>query len=442
MLTVEELKNKSSENLSIKKDIAIQLSKDILSEPETGYKEFKTNKKIYEVLSSLNLEVVNNLAITGLMTTIKGANPGPNIAVIGELDGLPVPGHPFADKETNAAHACGHHIQVGNMLATLFALNSKEILDNLSGTISFIAVPSEEYVEIEWRNEQRSKGEFEFLGGKQELVKLGVFDDIDISMMTHARGNFSGFGYGGTGNGLVAKFIEFHGKSSHAGNDPHLGINALNAANLSMANIHANRETFFDNHHIRVHPIITLGGSVVNQVPEIVTLETFVRGASLEAIKDANLKVDNCLRAGAMAVGAEVEINTLPGYFPLFHDKNLVELYKKNLEYTKNKSEELEHGGGSTDMGDLAHLMPVIHPFVGGATDASAHTSGFLVEDYELAVVEAGKLMAFTIIDLLYDGASTGKEVISKHKPRLTKNEYLKTIREFSNVEIANYNIR
>ena len=52
---------------------------------------------------------------------------------------------------------------------------------------------------------------FEFLGGKQELVKLGIFDEIDISMMTHARGNFSGFGYGGTGNGLVAKFIEFHG---------------------------------------------------------------------------------------------------------------------------------------------------------------------------------------------------------------------------------------
>ena len=173
-------------------------------------------------------DFLNNLAITGLMTTIHGAKPGPHIAVIGELDGLPVPGHPFSDKDTNAAHACGHHIQIGNMLATLFALNSEEILNNLSGSISFIAVPSEEYVEIEWRNEQRSKGEFEFLGGKQELVKLGIFDDIDISMMTHARGNFSGFGYGGTGNGLVAKFIEFHGKSSHAGGDPHLGINALN----------------------------------------------------------------------------------------------------------------------------------------------------------------------------------------------------------------------
>ena len=92
-------------------------------------------------------------------------------------------------------------------------------------------------------------------------------------------------------------------------------------------------------------------------------------------------------------------------------------------------------------MGDLAHLMPVIHPYVGGATDASAHTAGFIVEDYELAVVEAGKMMAFTIIDLLYDGASTGKEIISKHTPRLSKSEYLKTMREFSNIEIANYNI-
>jgi len=441
MLSIEELKSKSSEELNSKKSLAIKLSKDILAEPETGYKEFKTNKKIYETLKSLNMEIVNNLAITGLKTTIKGSKPGPHIAVIGELDGLPVPGHPFEDKNSHAAHACGHHIQVGNMLATLIALNTDEILSNLSGSISFIAVPSEEYVEIEWRNEQRDQGKFEFLGGKQELVKLGVFDDVDISMMTHARGSFSGFGYGGTGNGLVAKFIEFHGKSSHAGGDPHLGINALNAANLAITNIHANRETFFDDHHIRVHPIITHGGSVVNQVPEIVTLETFVRGASLEAIKNANLKVDNCLRAGAMAVGAEVKITTLPGYFPLFHDTKLQDIYKNNLNEFENKSTELSYGGGSTDMGDLAHLMPVIHPYVGGATDASAHTAGFVVEDYDLAVVEAGRMMAFTIIDLLHEDASKAKEVLSNFKPRLSKAEYLKVMREFSNVEIANYNI-
>ena len=49
--------------------------------------------------------------------------------------------------------------------------------------------------------------------------------------------------------------------------------------------------------------------------------------------------------------------------------------------------------------------------------------------------------MAYTIIDLLFDGASKAKEVISKHNPKLTKSEYLKVMREFSNVEVTNYNI-
>ena len=172
-----EIKNKATQNLETIKNIPIDLSKEILKNPETGYKEFKTSKKIFDTLKTFELNVEDGIAITGLKTTIKGSKPGPNIAILGELDGLPVPDHPFEDKMTHAAHACGHHIQIGNMLASLIALNSKEILDNLSGSITFMAVPAEEYVEIEWRNTQRQNGEFEFLGGKQEFVKLGVFDD-------------------------------------------------------------------------------------------------------------------------------------------------------------------------------------------------------------------------------------------------------------------------
>ena len=400
MLSREDLKLFVTNFIDSNKDLPIKLSKEVLSNPETGYKEFKTSKSVKQAFQTMNLSIKDKIAVTGLSTKIDGANPGPNVAVIGELDGLPVPGHPYEDKKTNAAHACGHHIQLGNMLASLIGLNNKEVLDNLSGSITFIAVPAEEYVEIEWRSSERDKGKFEFLGGKQEFVKLGQFDDIDISMMTHAKGNFSGFGYGGTGNGLIAKFIEFHGKSSHAGGDPHLGINALNASNLALMGIHANRETFVDDDHVRVHPIITKGGFVVNQVPEIVTMETFVRGASIDSIINANLKVDNALRAGAMAVGAEVKITTLPGYFPLSHDKNLTNIYKKNLEASKHQNIDLGHSGGSTDMGDLA-FDAVIHPYVGGATEASAHTSGFIIKDYNLSVIEAGKMMAHTVIDLL-----------------------------------------
>lgn len=441
MLSREDLKLFVTNFIDSNKDLPIKLSKEVLSNPETGYKEFKTSKSVKQAFQTMNLSIKDKIAVTGLSTRIDWANPGPNVAVIGELDGLPVPGHPYEDKKTSAAHACGHHIQLGNMLASLIGLNNKEVLDNLSGSITFIAVPAEEYVEIEWRSSERDKGKFEFLGGKQEFVKLGQFDDIDISMMTHAKGNFSGFGYGGTGNGLIAKFIEFHGKSSHAGGDPHLGINALNAANLALMGIHANRETFVDDDHVRVHPIITKGGFVVNQVPEIVTMETFVRGASIDSIINANLKVDNALRAGAMAVGAEVKITTLPGYFPLSHDKNLTNIYKKNLEASKNQSIELGHSGGSTDMGDLAHLMPVIHPYVGGATEASAHTSGFIIKDYNLSVIEAGKMMAHTVIDLLSDGANLAKKIISSHHPKYSKSQYIKVMRDLSNIEIKNYNL-
>ena len=410
MLSNENLKSQVSNLIDSKKEIPIDLSKNVLINPETGYKEFKTSKSVKRVLQSMNLPVKDEIAVTGLTTKIQGSKPGPNIAIIGELDGLPVPGHPFEDKKTHAAHACGHHIQLGNMLASLIGLNNKEILDNLSGSVTFIAVPAEEYVEIEWRSTERDNGRFEFLGGKQEFVKLGEFDDVDISMMTHARGNFSGFGYGGTGNGLIAKFIEFRGKSSHAGGDPHLGINALNAANLALMGIHSNRETF-------------------------------VRGSSIEAIKNANLKVDNALRAGAMAVGAEVKITTLPGYFPLSHDQNLTNIYKDNLEFSNNQNIELGHGGGSTDMGDLAHLMPVIHPYVGGATEASAHTSGFLIEDYNLSVIEAGKMMAYTVIDLLSENANLAKKIITDHNPHYTKSKYLKVMRDLSNIEVSNYNL-
>ena len=79
-----------------------------------------------------------------------------------------------------------------------------------------------------------------------------------------------------------------------------------------MSAIHANRETFQDENHIRIHTIITQGGAVVNQIPDLVKIETFVRGSSIDAIKDANYKVDKCLKAGALSVGGEVEIITLP----------------------------------------------------------------------------------------------------------------------------------
>src|SRR5439155_23491500 len=121
-------------------------------------------------------------------------------------------------------------------------------------------------------------------------------------------------------------------RTRHAAGAPQLGINALSAAMIALNAIHAQRESFYDRDTVRIHPIITKGGDAVSVVPAEVTMETFVRGGSLEAIIDANLKVDRCLRAGAMAMGAEVEINTIPGYLPQRNNRHMGEIFGGNVE--------------------------------------------------------------------------------------------------------------
>ena len=79
-----------------------------------------------------------------------------------------------------------------------------------------------------------------------------------------------------------------------------------------------------------MHPIITHGGSQVNVIPGEVRIETYVRGKTVEAILDANKRVDRALRAGALALGAKVEIETLPGYLPLFNHMGMAQAFKAN----------------------------------------------------------------------------------------------------------------
>jgi metal-dependent amidase/aminoacylase/carboxypeptidase family protein len=237
----------------------------------------------------------------------------------------------------------------------------------------------------------------------------------------------------GTNNGMVAKKIQFIGRGSHAGGAPHLGINALNAATLALSAIHYNRETFRDEDTIRVHPIITKGGEAVSAVPADVRMETFVRGRTVEAIMDANKKVDRALKAGAMAVGAKVNIQTIPGYLPLTQDKPMAEVFEANAVNLVGKENvgHLSHRTGSTDMGDVSHLMPVIHPYVGGATGLG-HGANYVVQDYQLAVITAAKAMAATVVDLLADGATRAGKIIGDHRPEMTRQEYLKFMRNLA----------
>ena len=438
MFSIEDLKHKAFQQIDSRSEEIINLSKEILMNPEPGFREVKTSALVSKKFSELGIPFRSGLALTGVKGEILAANPGPTLALIGELDSLIVNEHPFSDSETGAAHACGHHCQIGMLIGAAIGLNTPEILSTLSGRLVFMAVPAEEYIEIEYRNSLRTDGKIEFLGGKPELIKLGEFDDVDIAMMVHTTSTESEgqLCLSGTNNGTVAKKIQFIGKGAHAGGSPHLGINALNAASLALSAIHYNRETFKDEDTIRVHPIITKGGEAVSAVPADVRMETFVRGKTIEAILDANAKVDRALKAGAMAVGASVNIQTIPGYLPLRQDTLLAEVYEPNAISLVGKDNvgHISHRTGSTDMGDGSKLMPAIHPYVGGATGLG-HGATYVVENYELSVITAAKSMVATAIDLLYDGATTGNRILSKHRPHMTRSEYLTFMRNLDQDE-------
>lgn len=401
----------------------IAFGRDILAHPELGYKEIRTAGRILEAFSALGVTEVTRPARTG----VKGwlfRGEGPRVAVIGELDAVLSPCHPFADKLSGAAHACGHNAQLAAMLGCAMGLQA--VAEHLAGSVCLLAAPAEEYVEIGWRAELRRAGEVQYLGGKQQLIAEGAFDDIDMAMMVHSETDAPRprVVVGGTAGGFIGKELRFTGKEAHAGGAPWEGVNALNAATLAIAAIHANRETFRDEDHVRVHPIITKGGDLVNTVPADVRMESYVRAASVEAMRAANAKVNRAVRGAAYALGAQAEIGDMPGYLPLKQNEALSRLFASNAG-ALSPDLAVEEGlpfCGSTDMGDVSYLLPVIQPTVSGFSGA-AHSKDFAIADETLAYLVPAKLMAAAVIDLLADGAAQGRGVLAD-APRRTREEY------------------
>jgi metal-dependent amidase/aminoacylase/carboxypeptidase family protein len=313
-------------------------------------------------------------------------------------------------------------------------LKNSGILAALSGRVACIAVPAEEFVEIEYRLDLKRQGKIEFLGGKPELVRLGHLDDVDMAMLTHAAmaSPEPKLLYDSTTNGFVAKMVRFKGTAAHAGMAPDKGVNALNAMALAIMNINAQRETFRDDDTIRIHQIVTRGGDLVNIIPDDVRMEMFVRGRSVEAIQDANAKVDRSLKAGAMAVGGEVEVNTIPGYLPRLKETALTAVLAGNFAALIGR-ERLEvegHGTGSSDTGDLSHLMPMAEVKSGGFR-GSFHTASHMVVDEEQAYIVPAKAMAMTVVDLLANGAREARAILAGFQPKMTKFQYLDYLRSF-----------
>ena len=396
------------------RQLILDAERYIWAHPETGYKEFKTSAYMEKIFEDLGYDIVRAEGITGFYTTIDTGKDGPTLLILGELDSIICPNHKDADPITGAVHSCGHNAQSATLIGIAAALREPGMLDGLSGKIKLCAVPAEELLEIEYRSRLKAEGKIKYFGGKSEFLYRGYFDDVDIAFMVHTSQSF----YSRSASvGCIAKNIIYKGVSAHAGGAPWEGKNALYAATCGINAVNAIRETLKEADLIRIHPIITHGGDMVNAIPERVQLESYVRGRTFKGMEEANKKMNRALIGAALSLGVNIEIIDIPGYAPLQNDKNMIDLARDAAEAIGEKFTHYDIcGTGSTDMGDLSQIIPSIHPYAPGARGTS-HGSDYEIYDPVAACVTNAKWQLTMADMLLSNGAERAKRIISEFVP-------------------------
>lgn len=411
------------------KELILTAERDLMGMPELAFREWKTHAYMKEQFEKLGYSLFEPGDIPGFYTDVETGRPGPKIAIFGELDALPCPNHPFADKETGAAHACGHNCQCATLLGIAAALRNKAVLEGLCGSIRLIAVPAEEGVDAAMREKLRESKLVRYFSGKPEFLYRGYLDDVDIAMMIHATSKTKGMACPDGTNGNMRKKTTIIGKAAHAGGSPHNGVNALYAATTALSAANALRETFREKDTIRMHPILTTAGSAVNTIPDKVICENMIRGADYRVISEISRKVNRAFAGAAASIGCQVVFEDIAGSAPRYNDRNLKDVFYKvagEIFPSEDLNFQAEWGKACSDMGDISNVIPSIHPYIGG-TSGEAHSENFMVSDPYTVCVNAAKILGGALIVLLSDDGKEAKKVIAeKNVPFKSKEDFFK----------------
>ncbi len=376
-MDVEGAKRSVTERIEQRRADLIDTSHQIWANPELCFEEHFAHDLLSGVLESSGFAVERRAY--GLDTAFVGrfgdpSATGPTIAMLCEYDALPEVGH-----------ACGHNIIAAAGLGA--ALGAAAVVDALGGRLVVMGTPAEEGG-----------------GGKIAMMNAGAFDGIDAAFMVHpADADLDSF----WAIAIHELHVQYTGKAAHAAAAPEQGRNALDAAVLGYMNVAALRQ------HIgrseRIHGIITHGGDKPNVVPHRSAMQWYVRSATAESLAALKPRVLAALEAGALATGCEMtaEWKNYP-YDDLLTNGPLDGLYAANAASLGRVVEARETRPsfmGSTDMGNVSHLVPSIHPMIKAAPDGVAiHTAEFATHAGgalgDAAVIDGALAMAHTAVDL------------------------------------------
>ena len=417
--------------IDVHKDQIIAFAEDIAAHPEPGYEEFCTAGKTAEVLKNLGYKVTEHLARTGVKGT-KSIKEGPSLTVIGELDAIGCHSHPNANPVTGVAHACGHHAQMAEMIGCAIAMADPDVQKCLAGTVNFLAVPAEEYIDADKRARLKKEG-IEFCCGKSEMIRTGVFDDTDIALTTHVHmvPVEEDFYLGNPAcNGYSAERVTVRGKAAHGAIDPWNGVNALSITTSAIQMMGLMRETFREEDHVRLHNVIRKAGDVINSVPDEAIVETKVRAASLDKIREITDMVNRAYAGSAYAFGGKIELEKLQGYMPIIPraaDNALLEA-ADDLGLNYRTVQKGDFNNACTDVGDLSHLVPVVN-FTFKGFEGKLHGADFKITDPEKAYILPAKLLALTVYKLLKNGGQEAKKITKSYTPVFNKESYIQYVK-------------
>ncbi len=363
-------------------DELIQASHDIHANPELAFKEYFACETLVAVLRKHDLEVETGVFTleTAFETQIKGNEAGPTAAILAEYDALP-----------GIGHACGHNIIATTALGATLGLQA--VADQLPGQIRLLGTPAEE------------KG-----GGKELMARAGAFDGVDAALMIHPAGvNLASMPC------ICVAEVEviYHGRASHASAMPHKGINALDGLLLAYQAISNLRQ------HIRpterIHGIITEGGAAPNIVPDRTSGQFYVRAANENDLAKLKPRVSACFEAGAKGSGCDVDVNWAGvDYLDLNTNWPLADQFQMHAETLGREfvpfDQALSFGAGSTDMGNVSHRVPSIHPMLAVAPpNVVIHNAEFAKwagsSEGDKAVLDGAKALALTTADYLLSPA-------------------------------------
>lgn len=417
--------------IDVHKDQIIAFAEDIAAHPEPGYEEFCTAGKTAEVLKNLGYKVTEHLARTGVKGT-KSIKEGPSLTVIGELDAIGCHSHPNANPVTGVAHACGHHAQMAAMIGCAIAMADPDVQKCLAGTVNFLAVPAEEYIDADKRARLKKEG-IEFCCGKSEMIRTAVFDDTDIALTTHVHmvPVEEDFYLGNPAcNGYSAERVTVRGKAAHGAIDPWNGVNALSITTSAIQMMGLMRETFREEDHVRLHNVIRKAGDVINSVPDEAIVETKVRAASLDKICEITDMVNRAYAGSAYAFGGKIEMEKLQGYMPIIPraaDNALIEA-ADDLGLNYRTVQKGDFNNACTDVGDLSHLVPVVN-FTFKGFEGKLHGADFKITDPEKAYILPAKLLALTVYKLLKNGGQEAKKITKSYTPVFNKESYIQYVK-------------